>query len=243
MKRLVDILISSISLVILSPIILPVLLLVWVQDWHSPFYIADRVGRGGRTFKMTKVRSMVINADKTGVDSTGSDDSRITGVGRFIRRYKIDELSQLINVFLGSMSLVGPRPNVQRDVDLYTKEERRLLVVRPGITDISSIVFSDEGDILTGFEDPDLAYNQRIRPGKGELGLLYVENSSFFLDIKLILVTVVAIFSRNSALRWLQPILSKLGASSELLLLARRETELIPRPPVGAKEIVTSRQI
>jgi len=243
MKRLVDIMVSVIGLIVLSPVIVPVLLLVWFQDWHSPFYVADRVGQGARAFKMIKVRSMVVNADKSGVDSTSSDDLRITGVGRFIRRYKIDEVSQLINVLFGSMSLVGPRPNVQRDVELYTSEEKRLLTIKPGITDISSIVFSDEGEILKGFTDPDLAYNQRIRPGKGELGLLYVDNCNLSLDFKLIFITVVAIFSKKLALRWLQPILVSLGASKELLALAKREAELVPRPPVGATEIVTTRQV
>ena len=109
---------------------------------------------------------MKINADKSGVDSTSNKDPRITGIGRFIRKYKIDELSQLFNVFLGSMSLVGPRPNVKRDTDLYTSLEKDLFLAKPGITDFSSIVFADEGDILEGHLDPDLAYNQLIRPWK-----------------------------------------------------------------------------
>ena len=121
---------------------------------------------------MVKLRSMIINADKNKVDSTASDDMRITRVGMMIRAYKLDELTQLINVLKGDMSLVGPRPNVQRDVDLYSETEKRLLSVKPGITDFSSIIFSDEGDILSGLDDPDIAYNQLIRPWKSRLGIL-----------------------------------------------------------------------
>ena len=146
--------------------------LVYRQDKESPFYMAPRVGRNNTIFKMAKLRSMVSNADKSGVDSTSANDSRITPIGHKIRKYKLDELTQLWNVFIGDMSLVGPRPNVQRDVDLYTKDEKNLLNVRPGITDFSSIVFSDEGDILKDKKDPDLSYNQLIRPWKSRLGLI-----------------------------------------------------------------------
>ena len=124
---------------------------------------------------MVKIRSMIINADKTGVDSTSSDDMRITSVGKVIRKLKLDELSQLWNVLIGDMSLVGPRPNVKSETDLYTKIEKNLLNVKPGITDFSSIVFSDEGDILSGSDDPDLLYNQLIRPWKSRLSLFYIE--------------------------------------------------------------------
>ena len=113
MKRFTDLIISLFGLILLSPIILPVLLIVWLQDFHNPFYVAPRVGKNEKIFKMIKLRSMKINADKSGVDSTSSNDSRITSVGRFIRKIKLDEISQLINVLFGDMSLVGPRPNVK----------------------------------------------------------------------------------------------------------------------------------
>ena len=119
---------------------------------------------------MYKLRTMIINADSTGVDSTSSNDNRITSVGKFIRKFKIDEISQLINVLLGDMSLVGPRPNVLREILMYTDLEKELLTVKPGITDFASIVFSDEGEILSDSDDPDIDYNQLIRPGKGYLG-------------------------------------------------------------------------
>ena len=173
-KRLIDFSISLLLLLIFSPLLFLLSFLVYLQDFRHPLYMPSRVGFRGRNFTMFKMRSMVFNADSTGVDSTSSTDSRITPLGSFIRRFKIDELTQLINVLLGTMSLVGPRPNVQTEVDLYTKVELSLLSVKPGITDISSIVFSDEGDILSEFDDPDLAYNQYIRPYKSSLGLFYI---------------------------------------------------------------------
>lgn len=241
MKRLFDIVASLLGLLIASPVLLPVMFLVWRQDGHSPFYVAPRVGRGGEPFSMVKLRSMVINADKTGVDSTGADDRRITPVGHFIRRYKLDELTQLWNVLIGDMSLVGPRPNVKRETDLYTPVERKLLEVKPGITDFSSIVFSDEGDILKEQPDPDIAYNQLIRPGKSMLGLFYIENRSLVLDIQLCLLTAVAILSRDKALGGVQALMQGLGATSELLKIAARDTPLKPLPPPGGTKIVTAR--
>jgi lipopolysaccharide/colanic/teichoic acid biosynthesis glycosyltransferase len=241
LKRVFDFLASGVGLVLASPVLLPVMFLVWRQDGHSPFYVAMRVGQNDRPFKMVKLRSMVINADKSGVDSTGANDNRITAVGQFIRRYKLDELTQLWNVFKGDMSLVGPRPNVKRETDLYTPVERKLLSVKPGITDISSIVFSDEGDILRDQADPDIAYNQLIRPGKSMLGLLYIENRSLWLDIKLCFLTVIAILSREKALAGVQSILKGINAPTDILILALRQQTLVPMPPPGGYHIVTSR--
>ena len=241
MKRLFDTIASFFGLLMASPVLLPVMFLVWRQDGHSPFYVAPRVGKDGVPFKMMKLRSMVVNADKTGVDSTGANDRRITPVGHFIRRYKLDELTQLWNVLTGDMSLVGPRPNVERETDLYTPVERRLLTVKPGVTDFSSIVFSDEGDILKDQPDPDIAYNQLIRPGKSQLGLFYIENRSLLLDVQLCWLTVVAILSRQTALSSIQLLLQRLGADPTLLELAARQRPLTPRPPPGGTKVVTSR--
>ena len=241
MKRLIDVLVSLYGLVIGLPVLLPILFLVWLQDRHSPFYVAPRIGRGGRVFKMVKVRSMVIHADKTGVDSTSADDDRITSVGRFVRRFKIDEITQLWNVLKGDMSLVGPRPNVHRDVVLYTDVEKKLLSVRPGITDLSSVVFADEGEILEGRPDPDLSYNQLIRPWKSRLGLLYIEHQSVGLDLQLIFLTVIAVFSRPLALQGIQGLLKRLGAEEKLQQVSARAEELNPFPPPGALEVVSSR--
>lgn len=241
LKRLFDFTASAFGLLIASPVLLPVMFLVWKQDGHSPFYVAPRVGRNDKPFKMIKLRSMVINADKSGVDSTAANDNRITAVGQFIRRYKLDELTQLWNVFKGDMSLVGPRPNVKRETDLYTPVERKLLKVKPGITDISSIVFSDEGDILKNQPDPDIAYNQLIRPGKSILGLLYIENQSIWLDIKLCFLTVIAVLSREKALAGVQKILKEINAPEDVIKLALRNQALVPQPPPGGDRIVTSR--
>ena len=241
MKRLFDIFGSSFGLIAASPLLCPVMFLVWKQDKHSPFYVAPRVGKDGKSFKMVKLRSMVINADKSGVDSTGANDQRITRVGHFIRRYKLDEFTQLWNVLIGDMSLVGPRPNVKRETDLYTEVERGLLTVKPGITDFASIVFSDEGEILKYSSDPDIAYNQLIRPGKGYLGLFYIDHSSLWLDIQLCFYTVIAILSKEKALKGVCSILKSMGADDNLMLIAKRSQLLQPMPPPGSIKIVTSR--
>ncbi len=242
-KRLMDIMLAAFGLLVASPVLLPVMFLVWKQDGYSPFYIAPRVGRGERVFKMVKLRSMVKNADKTGVDSTSAADNRITKVGHFIRRYKLDELTQLWNVLLGDMSLVGPRPNVKRETDLYTPEEKKLLTVRPGITDYSSIVFSDEGDILADKADPDITYNQLIRPWKSRLGIFYVENHNLFVDFQLIWFTALAILSRPRALDAVSGLLMRQKAPGELVAVSTRRSELVPAPPPGTSEIVRSRSV
>lgn len=243
LKRLLDIFLSALGLVVASPVLLIFMLAVWLQDFHSPFYVAPRVGRGGKTFKMVKLRSMVSNADRTGVDSTKSDDNRITLVGRIIRKCKLDELTQLWNVFCGHMSLVGPRPQVLRDVELYSDAERRLLTVRPGITDFASIVFADEGDILEGKDDPDLTYQQLIRPWKSRLGLFYIDNQSASLDFKLVFLTVMNAINRREALDRVNKILTDIEADSQLASVALRAQELEPFPPPGCESIVTSRRV
>lgn len=225
-RRLLDIVASAGGLLLLALPLSVILFLVWRQDGHSPFYIADRVGCGGRPFRMVKVRSMVIHADKSGVESTSALDSRITPLGHFIRRWKVDELSQLWNVLKGDMSVVGPRPNTMNEVALYADWERELLSVRPGITDVSSIVFSDEGEILKDSIDPDYDYTRLIRPWKGRLGLLYVRNAGLWLNLRLIWLTVLAIASKELALTQLQPLLRRLGASAEEQRVARRDRPL-----------------
>jgi lipopolysaccharide/colanic/teichoic acid biosynthesis glycosyltransferase len=242
MKRLLDIVVSLAFLIVLAPIVLPLMLLVWLRDFHSPLYLAPRVARGGGEFRMVKLRSMVVNADKTGVNSTAMGDSRVTAVGRVIRKFKLDELTQMWNVLFGDMSVVGPRPNTRAwGVDLYTPEELRLLTARPGITDFSSIVFADEGDILAGRKNPDLAYNELIRPWKSRLGLFYIDHANVALDVRLIVLTALAIVSRARALEGVARLLQKLGAPDDLVRVARRSDPLVPTPPPGANGIVTSR--
>jgi lipopolysaccharide/colanic/teichoic acid biosynthesis glycosyltransferase len=229
--------------VVLSPVLICVSILVWLQDRHSPFYVPNRVGRGKKPYRMVKLRSMVVRADSSKVDSTANNDPRITCIGRIIRRYKIDEIPQLWNVLIGDMSLVGPRPNVSRETDLYTSEEERLLSVRPGITDISSIIFADEGSILEGKPDPDLTYNQVIRPYKSRFGLLYVSNASVLLDVKLVFLTLLNSVDRQAALERISVIVKKLGAPDNLIEVARRKSPLEAAPPPGSSEIVQKRLI
>jgi Sugar transferases involved in lipopolysaccharide synthesis len=238
MKRAFDFAVALAGLVVCSPFLLAVMLAIWANDHGSPFYVARRMARGGGTFPMVKFRTMVVNADKTGVSSTAAGDRRITPVGRLVRKLKFDEIVQLWNVLQGDMSLVGPRPQVKADADLYTDEEKRLLSVRPGITDLASIVFADEGDILEGSPDPDLRYNQIIRPWKSRLGLLYLEKRSLAGDVLLIVLTAVVIVSRQTALRLAQGVLRRWNADPLLKRMAARQEPLMAYPPPGAAEVV-----
>ena len=242
LKRLFNIFFSFIFIIIFSPIIIIFSFLIWNQDKKSPFYIAERVGKKEKIFKMIKFRSMVINADKSGVDSTSDNDERITPLGQLIRKYKIDELPNFINIFKGDMSFVGPRPNVKRETDLYTDEEKVLLTLRPGITDFASIVFSDEGEILKDSVDPDLDYNQLIRPWKSRLGLFYINKRNLLLDIRLILFTAIAILSKKKSLTLVNKLLLKYDCDEKTLLVSKRERPLTPFPPPGSNEIVSSRE-
>lgn len=241
MKRLLDILAALIGLILLSPVLLIVCFLIWRQDNHSPFYIAPRVGKNEKTFNMVKLRSMVIDADQSGVDSTSAQDPRITPIGNFVRKFKLDELTQLWNVLIGDMSLVGPRPNVRRETDIYTAVEKQLLSVRPGITDMASVVFSDENEILEDSKDPDIDYNQLIRPWKSRLGLLYIEKRSFWIDLQLIFLTLVAVLSRESALEGIHNLLIRIIAPADVISVAARKNPLFPYPPPGSDSIVTHR--
>jgi lipopolysaccharide/colanic/teichoic acid biosynthesis glycosyltransferase len=240
-KRLMDVLGSGLGLIVLAPFLALACLLIWLEDRHTPLYAATRVGQGGRPFRMIKLRSMVVDADRTGVDSTAKSDPRITRMGHIIRRFKLDEFSQLWDVLRGDMSLVGPRPNVEREVALYTAIERRLLAVRPGITDFASIVFADEANILEGADDPDLRYNQVIRPWKSRLGLHYIVCRWWWLDVRLVLATLLNVLSRRAALNWVVRMLVETNAPADLIPVARRTEPLVPAPPPGAADIVRSR--
>jgi lipopolysaccharide/colanic/teichoic acid biosynthesis glycosyltransferase len=194
-KRIFDIVISSISIFALAPIMIAIGIVIRREDGGNAFYKGLRIGKGGKTFCLYKFRTMVENADKVGGPSTAEDDPRITRVGRFLRKYKLDELPQLINVLKGEMSIVGPRPEVPSEVETYSEEERRVLTVKPGITDWASIVFRNEGEILAGSEDPHQAYREKIKPEKLRLALKYIDEISFKTDMKIILQTVRAVLS------------------------------------------------
>lgn len=221
-KRTVDIVLGGSALALATPAIAVAGLAVWLEDRKSPLYLGVRSGRGGVAFPMVKLRSMVILADTTRVTSTAADDARITRVGQVIRRFKVDELPQLWNVVVGDMSLVGPRPNVPDAVATYTRAEQELLTVRPGITDFASIVYSDEGEILRGYSDPDGMYEELIRPGKSKLGLFYIQNQSTRLDICILVLTLLSAVSSSSARRGVGRVLGGLGAPTELVELTNR---------------------
>jgi lipopolysaccharide/colanic/teichoic acid biosynthesis glycosyltransferase len=237
MKRVFDIVLSFVGMIVISPVLIPAVFLVWVQDFHSPFYVAIRIGKNGKPYKMVKLRSMTVNADRSGVSSTSSNDSRITPIGKLIRKFKLDELPQGWHVFNGDMSFVGPRPQVSHLVDEYTEEEKGLLKAQPGITDFSSIVFADENDILKDSKDPDLDYDLLIRPWKSRLGLFYIEKQSLILDITLMALTLVGIVSREKALKGVAYVLSKLGADPELVRISKRIDSLQPHTPPGIDSI------
>lgn len=241
MKRIFDIILSLICLITFTPVIVLFSFLVWYQDKSNPLYISKRVGIKGSEFKMIKIRTMIINADLSGVDSTSENDPRITSLGTILRKFKIDELPQFINILLGQMSFVGPRPNVRRDTCLYTNVESNLLSIKPGITDFASIVFSDESLILANTPDPDLSYNQLIRPWKSILGLFYIKKKNFIIDLLLIFITFINIFSRKRSLILVTYLLKILGASNKIIEIASRKLPLLPSAPPGSKEIVKKR--
>ncbi len=240
-KRLFDILVSVVGLVLTSPIMLFLFIAIYIQDFHSPVYRGVRIGRGEIHYKLLKFRSMIIDAESVPIDTTAANDPRLTPLGRVIRRAKIDELLQFINVIRGDMSVVGPRPQLSREAALYTLVERKLFTVRPGITDISSIVFSDLESIVATEPDPDLAYNQLVRPWKSRLGLVYVENQSLPLDMAIILLTLSNAVWRRGTLRAIAAILEWLGAEPSVVAVARRTEKLVPAVPPGATAVVTSR--
>ncbi len=192
-KRAMDIVLSACALAVLWPLLLLIALAIWIDDPGPVFYRQVRVGRNGKTFRIFKFRSMVMDADKKGLAITVGRDSRITRVGAVLRKTKLDELAQLLNVFLGQMSFVGPRPEVPKYVELYTPYQRQVLLVRPGITDYASIAYRNENDLLAGAPNPETMYIEQIMPDKIELNMKYLREISPLADIRLILKTIVAV--------------------------------------------------
>lgn len=189
MKRLFDILASGVGLICLSPLF--AVLAVWIKcDSRGPvFYRQVRVGKGNRDFRLFKFRSMRPDSDKLGLITVGGHDPRVTRSGYYIRKYKLDEFPQLINVFKGDMSLVGPRPEVRKYVDMYTPEQMRVLSVRPGITSLASIRYRNENEILAKADDPDRCYIEKVMPDKLAIDLEYVDRATLWNDIRLIFST------------------------------------------------------
>jgi lipopolysaccharide/colanic/teichoic acid biosynthesis glycosyltransferase len=193
LKRTLDLILAFGALALLSPLLLAIAVLIKLDDGRPVLYRGVRVGRGGVPFRIRRFRTMVVNADRLGGPSTRDDDPRMTKVGRWLRRSKLDELPQFLNVINGEMSFVGPRPEVAQEVAQYSHEERALLSVRPGITDWASIRFRDEGAILRGAADPHEAYRQVIRLEKMRLALEYVRTASLATDVRILVATLRAV--------------------------------------------------
>lgn len=197
MKRTFDFGSSLISLIALTPLTLALVIVITLDSRGPILYRGMRVGRYGKPFRIFKFRTMVQDAEKLGASSTPEDDPRVTRVGRFLRKYKMDELPQLLNVIRGEMSLVGPRPQLPWAVERYSLEEKAVLNVRPGITDYASLRFRDEGEILRGSTDPDKDYFDKIHPEKMRLSLEYVRRQSFWLDCDILIRTLGAVIFRR----------------------------------------------
>jgi lipopolysaccharide/colanic/teichoic acid biosynthesis glycosyltransferase len=195
-KRIFDFLVSLFGLIIFSPLFLIIAILIKLDSEGPVFYQGERIGKDGKPFRIFKFRTMVKDAEKMGGPSTSADDPRLTKIGKFLRKYKLDELPQLINVLKGEMSLVGPRPEVKMYVDMLKPEEREIILsVKPGMTDLASLWDFHEEEVLKGSKDPEKTYLEKIRPKKVQLQIEYVKNRSFLLDLKIILKTILKLFS------------------------------------------------
>ncbi len=194
-KRLFDIIFSFFGLIILSPIFLLLVLVIKLTSPGPVFYRGERIGKLGKPLRIFKFRTMVKNAEKMGGPSTAADDPRLLKIGKFLKKFQLDELPQLINVLKGEMSLVGPRPEVSFYVNMMAEEERKIIFsARPGMTDLASLWNFHEGEILKGSADPEKDYREKIRPEKIRLQMEYVKNSSFLFDLKIIIKTILKIF-------------------------------------------------
>ena len=192
-KRLFDIFFALLGLIILSPVLLLISVLIKLGSKGPVFYRQTRVGLHGNDFKIFKFRTMYLNSDKKGLLTLGDRDPRITGIGYILRKYKLDEFPQLINVLIGDMSFVGPRPEVRKYVNLYSKEDLEILTVKPGITDYASIAYRDEAELMKQSDNPEDLYVKIIMPDKIKLNKLYIKKNNVLTDIKIILKTLVSI--------------------------------------------------
>lgn len=195
MKRIFDILTSAIVLLVLLPVWLVIALLIAIESPGGVFYKQVRVGKDNRDFQLYKFRTMRVGSDKKGLLTVGERDNRITRIGYFLRKYKIDEFPQLLNIIKGDMSIVGPRPEVRKYVDMYTPEQTKVLSVRPGLTDYASIKYVNENEVLAASDNPEQTYIDEVMPAKLELNLQYIANQSLLEDIRLIFKTFKAIFN------------------------------------------------
>lgn len=195
MKRIFDIVFSTIGLLILSPFFLLISMFIVIGSGFPVFYLQKRVGKNGKDFSLFKFRTMRKNADKAGLLTVGGRDPRVTSIGYYLRKYKLDELPQLLNVLFGTMSLVGPRPEVRKYVDLYTEEQKKVLQVKPGITDYASIEYFNENELLAASKDPETTYIKEVMPAKLELNKKYLEDPGLLSDLKIITMTLSRILN------------------------------------------------
>ena len=189
-KRVFDLILASVVLFISFPFFVFFSIAIKLDSKGGVFYRAKRTGKNSRVFKMYKFRSMFENADKIKIFSTSEDDSRITKIGKLMRKYKIDEIPQLMNILKGEMSFVGPRPEVPYYTSMFKGEEKDILSIKPGFTDFASVKFRNEAELLKGSDNPDKAYEELIRPEKIRLQLKYMQKRNFWLDIKIVLKTI-----------------------------------------------------
>jgi lipopolysaccharide/colanic/teichoic acid biosynthesis glycosyltransferase len=194
LKRLFDIIASFIGIIVLSPVLLLISLAVVLTSGFPVFYLQTRVGKNNIDFKLFKFRSMANNSDKKGLLTVGGRDPRITSVGYFLRKFKLDELPQLFNVLFGTMSLVGPRPEVRKYVDMYNEEQKKVLSVQPGITDYASLDYINENELLAKSQNPEETYIKEVMPAKLQLNLKYINEAGLATDLKLIFKTIGKIF-------------------------------------------------
>ena len=193
-KRLFDIVLSLIGILLLFPFFLLFALLIIINSGFPVFYTQERIGKNERAFSLLKFRTMKSGSDKKGLLTVGERDSRITGIGYFLRKYKLDELPQLFNVLFGDMSLVGPRPEVKKYTDLYNAEQKKVLSVKPGITDYASIEYSNENELLSNSANPEQEYISKVMPAKLKLNLKYIQDQGLLTDFKIILKTLAKIW-------------------------------------------------
>lgn len=193
MKRLTDVLFSAVGLLLLMPLLLLIMLWVWIDAGRPVFFSQVRVGKDGKNFRLLKFRSMRPDAERLGQLTVSGRDPRVTRSGFYLRKYKLDEFPQLWNVLKGDMSLVGPRPEVPKYVETYTREQRKVLAVRPGMTDTASLEYIDENDLLAKAEDPERYYREELLPRKLKLQLAYVKEQSWWGDLKILVQTAVKI--------------------------------------------------
>ncbi|MBX7181421.1 MAG: sugar transferase [Bacteroidia bacterium] len=195
LKRFLDIFLSLAILLAITPILVFIAMAIKWGSKGPVFYRQVRIGKDGKPFQIFKFRTMRPDSDKLGLLTVGGRDPRITAIGYYLRKYKLDELPQFLNVLAGEMSIVGPRPEVKKYVDLYSTEQKRVLEVRPGITDYASLLYKDENDVLAKYPDPEQAYIDIVMPHKLKINLEYINNRSFWMDLKIIVLTAKGVIS------------------------------------------------